>query len=87
MKEVDDALLTALAENCRHLTHVSIKGCGLVSILSAVKNVQGKDGNFLFFLCYKTFYCKINVSIAHASAYRLQSGNNLCKMYETFLYG
>ena len=34
MKEVDDALLTALAENCRQLTHVSIKGCGLVGILN-----------------------------------------------------
>lgn len=31
MKDVDDALLTAVAENCRQLTHVSIKGCGLVS--------------------------------------------------------
>lgn len=30
MKEVDDALLTALAENCHRLTRVSIKGCGMV---------------------------------------------------------
>ena len=44
MKEVDDALLTALAENCRQLTHVSIKGCGLVCILSVVKKCSGKGG-------------------------------------------
>ena len=30
MKEVDDELLTAVAENCRQLSTVSIKGCGLV---------------------------------------------------------
>ena len=54
MKEVDDALLTALAENCRQLTHVSIKGCGLVSILSGVKKCSG-EGGLLFVL----FYCKL----------------------------
>jgi len=31
MKEVDDELLTAVAENCCQLSCVNIKGCGLVS--------------------------------------------------------
>lgn len=31
MKDVDDQLLTAVAENCHQITRVSIKGCGLVS--------------------------------------------------------
>lgn len=31
IREVDDELLTAVAENCRQLSSVSIKGCGLVS--------------------------------------------------------
>lgn len=33
MKEVDDELLTAVAENCCQLSCVSIKGCGLVNII------------------------------------------------------
>ena len=69
MKEVDDALLTALAENCRQLTHVSIKGCGLVSILSGVEKRSGEGGLLLVL-----FYCKINMSLAQASAYQFQGG-------------
>lgn len=49
MKEADDALLTAVAENCRQLTHVSIKGCGLVCILGEVKKCSG-EGDLLFVL-------------------------------------
>ena len=49
MKEVDDALLTALAENCHQLTHVSIKGCGLVCMLGEVKKCSG-EGDLLFVL-------------------------------------
>ena len=33
MKDVDDQLLTAVAENCHQITRVSIKGCGLVCSL------------------------------------------------------
>ena len=88
MKEVDDALLTALAENCRKLTHVSIKGCGLVSILNAVEKCSG-EGRLLFVPSVFTrqfFYCKSNMSLAGASAYQFQGGKNLCKMHEPFLY-
>ena len=39
MKEVDDQLLTAVAENCCQLSCVSIKGCGLVNIIILVQNI------------------------------------------------